>query len=279
MYRPTKSPYFKQAPRGSSTRPALELSRIMNLHKDKFPQVGDIAFLRAELERKLQEIDVVLAKVLEIQKGEQREFPTKEELLAIIEPLIPEPIVGQDGYTPIKNIDYFDGSVGAKGEKGDSIVGPIGPKGDSGKDAVADHETLVSAISQYLEEGKIKIQTKHIDGWQDANEVVRRFIAGGSIRGGGDTVKAGTGITITTDVNGNKVITGSASGTLVRDEIPAGSGTAFTLAHTPLANTLQLFRGGSRQSIANGDFTIVGTAITLTLTLASGETLTADYSY
>jgi hypothetical protein len=37
---------------------------------------------------------------------------------------------GQDGYTPIKGVDYFDGSQGIQGIKGD--IGDTGPKGDTG---------------------------------------------------------------------------------------------------------------------------------------------------
>lgn len=72
-----------------------------------------------------------------------------------------------------------------------------------------------------------------------------------------------------------------ASGTSVTDENVAseGSGTSFTLAHTPIANTLKLYRGGSRVTVTNGDYTISGPVITLASSLGVGETLTADYTY
>lgn len=45
-------------------------------------------------------------------------------------------IDGQDGYTPIKGVDYFDGEQGPKGDKGDKgdtgVQGEQGPKGDVG---------------------------------------------------------------------------------------------------------------------------------------------------
>lgn len=65
----------------------------------------------------------------------------------------------------------------------------------------------------------------------------------------------------------------------IRGEAVSGSGTAFTLAHAPIANTLQLFRGGARITVAGGDYTIVSAAITLTVALETGNTLSADYSY
>lgn len=63
------------------------------------------------------------------------------------------------------------------------------------------------------------------------------------------------------------------------DLTPQGPGTAFTLAHTPLAGTVRLFRGGAYQSVANGDYSIAGATITVSPTLLSGEVLVADYSY
>lgn len=42
-------------------------------------------------------------------KGDDGKTPTEEELLSIIKPLIPEPIKGDEGYTPKKGVDYFDG--------------------------------------------------------------------------------------------------------------------------------------------------------------------------
>ena len=68
-------------------------------------------------------------------------------------------------------------------------------------------------------------------------------------------------------------------GTPVFDEVPTGSGTAFTLAHTPVVGFVRLYRGGGRITVANGDYTISGASITLTTTLGTNETLTADYNY
>ena len=71
-------------------------------------------------------------------------------------------------------------------------------------------------------------------------------------------------------------------GTAVYGEVlqsQAPTGTVFTLAHPPLTGTVRLFRGGTRQSAANGDYSITGATITLTSALQSGETLVADYTY
>lgn len=60
---------------------------------------------------------------------------------------------------------------------------------------------------------------------------------------------------------------------------PQGPGTAFTLAHTPKTGTVRLYRGGSRQALVATDYSIVGSAITLTVSLAAGEVLIADYKF
>lgn len=72
-----------------------------------------------------------------------------------------------------------------------------------------------------------------------------------------------------------------SSGTPVwgEDLTPQGPGTSFTLAHTPIAGTVRLFRGGAYQSVARGDYTITGNTITLSPTLQTGEVLVVDYSY
>jgi len=42
----------------------------------------------------------------------------------------PRGLPGEDGYTPVKGVDYFDGEKGDKGDKGDP--GEKGDKGDKG---------------------------------------------------------------------------------------------------------------------------------------------------
>lgn len=51
-----------------------------------------------------------------------------------------------------------------------------------------------------------------------------------------------------------------------------------TLAHTPTAGTVRLFRGGARQR-QGVDYTISGATITLTLAASPGEEFLADYAY
>lgn len=182
---------------------------------------------------------------------------------------------GKDAYTPKRGVDYH--TPRDVQDIVDKVTRLI-RKPENGKDAIVTPEMIVEAIKNAP---KDILKVEHI---QNLDQTMRSYsqVLGSNkpyVHGGGDTIAAGTGVTITRNSNGDKVITATgSSGTIVRDEILTGSGTAFTLAHTPIANTLQLFRGGARQQ-ATVDYTIVGAAITLIDTLDAAEVLLADYSY
>lgn len=73
---------------------------------------------------------------------------------------------------------------------------------------------------------------------------------------------------------------GGTGGTSVFGEnlTPQGPGTSYTLAHTPQAGTVRLYRGGAYQQVGV-DYTISGAIITLTQTTQAGETLLVDYIF
>lgn len=62
----------------------------------------------------------------------------------------PRGLPGNDGYTPVKGVDYFDGEKGDKGEKGEQ--GPKGDKGDKGESAYEHWLSLgnVGTINDFL---------------------------------------------------------------------------------------------------------------------------------
>jgi hypothetical protein len=63
------------------------------------------------------------------------------------------------------------------------------------------------------------------------------------------------------------------------DDEPAGQGagvTSLTLAHTPIAGTLKVFRGGLRQKAAN--FSLSGAVVTVPAML-TGDLYIFDYEY
>jgi len=70
--------------------------------------------------------------------------------------------------------------------------------------------------------------------------------------------------------------TGS-SGTQVVNEVVSGSGTSWTLAHTPTTGTLALYANGQRLT-PTVDYSLSGANITTVLAWSAG-TLLADYLY
>jgi hypothetical protein len=63
--------------------------------------------------------------------------------------------------------------------------------------------------------------------------------------------------------------------------VPSGSvpGTAFSLANTPIAGTVHLFKNGARLRVGAGnDYTISGSSLTMALTVTSSDILLADYN-
>lgn len=84
-----------------------------------------------------------------------------------------------------------------------------------------------------LPKGKFKLKTEHIDGLEQTIAAFRHQITSkGYLHGGGDTVGAGTNITIAT-VNGVKVISstgGSGFTVLTATQTPNGIRTTFTFA-------------------------------------------------
>lgn len=147
-----------------------------------------------------------------------------------------------------------------------------------GKDAVVDYDRIFKDITQ-------KLKVEHIPGVKAELDSFSHQLAGKKYgtdtwaRGGGDTVQAGSNVTITTNADGRKVIssTGGGGGTQVYNEVVAGSGIAWTLAFTPTLGTLRLYGNGQRLT-ETVDYTLVGATIT-TVNPFSAGTLLADYSH
>jgi len=132
------------------------------------------------------------------------------------------------------------GPQGPKGDKGDSIVGPPGPQGPRGEKGEAgvspsiieiadfvqsrinlpkdgrdaDVEQVASRTLELILKSK-KLTTDHIKGLKEEIASYRNQLAlgNGQMRGGGDTVVAGSGITISDNGLGQKVINASGGST------------------------------------------------------------------
>lgn len=143
---------------------------------------------------------------------------------------------GEDGVTPTIPIEEIVSRVTAQ------LMIPM--DGKDGKDAVFDYEELKKRVQKEL--GKVKVED--IEGLNPALEKMLKNY-GAYIHGGGDTVAAGTNVTITTNSAGSKVISAaSGSGSWsTPPETPNGSTTVFTVAATPptdvVADGIQFYDG------------------------------------
>ncbi len=179
---------------------------------------------------------------------------------------------GTPGYTPVKGKDYFTrDEIEQIAMRAAKYVEP----GRPGKDAKMDPEEFLKLFTQ---KGK-KLSTKHIDGLeQTISAHYNQLGRNGYIHGGGDTVQAGSNVTITRNNAGHAVINAPNAGvTYVDNEVVAGSGTNWTLAGTPAAGSEHITVNGQRLTPgAANDYVITGNAITTAGSYAVGALL-ADY--
>lgn len=96
-----------------------------------------------------------------------------------------------------------------------------------------DPEVIVGRILEHFKEGKVKLNVAHLEGLEQTLSPIRNLLARGGIRGGGDTVAAGTNVTITRLANGQVQISASSGAgftALTATETPNGNITVFTFA-------------------------------------------------
>lgn len=87
------------------------------------------------------------------------------------------------------------------------------------------------------------------------------------------------------DVRGNLLLLSndaSALGTFVNDEVPSGTingvNTIFTLAHTPVVGSEEVYLNGLKMTIL-GDYTIVGAVMTMINIPYPGDKFLVNYRY
>lgn len=157
----------------------------------------------------------------------------------------------------------------------DQIIQSILDRLPKPEKVVIDHDALAESV-------KGKLGMAHVSNFEEEVKKINDKHYKPYIHGGGDTIAAGTNVTITT-VNGRKVINASGSGgggNFIYNETPSGSGTTFMLTQTPVTGSLQLFRNGQLIIGGGTDYTLSGTTVTLVTTLdAVNENLRAWYQY
>lgn len=78
-------------------------------------------------------------------------------------------------------------------------------------------------------------------------------------------------------VTGRLLVDATGASTAVFGEVVAGSGTSWTLAHTPTSLGIALYANGQRLTLTV-DYSLAGAALTTVLSWSAG-TLLADYFY
>ena len=181
MIRPYQKPRLVRSPIQVPQRDPFQLlEQITRL-------VGELKNLRGEIEKKYIEIQQITSRV----KGEKS----------------------------VVNVTTLPGRPGRDGRDADEkkIIRQVysavldavrlpkdGRDGQKGKDA--NPEDVYEIIK------KKKIKPEDIEGYEQTISVLRNFMARGGVRGGGDTVAAGSGVTITQS-NGVKTISATAGAT------------------------------------------------------------------
>lgn len=166
-------------------------------------------------------------------------MPYVEYIIHMVKRDLPVPkdgINGIDAVTPVRGIDYH--TEADKKELVDHVVSRI-PKPKDGISPVIDQEQLASSIIAQILNGKM-LKKEHVAGLQQEIDAYRSQFARdkGYVHGGGDTVVAGSGVTIVPNANGTKTISASGGGGgglgyLAATGAVDNSNTTFTFATTP----------------------------------------------
>lgn len=199
-------------------------------------------------------------------KGEKGDSPTEEELLSLIEPLIPEPIKGDKGDTGERGADSIvAGPRGPKGEKG--LPGLDGRDGVDGKDGSPDTaEQVRDKLESLIEDDRLDVTA--IKGAVSSSElrVISENLRASIPKGGGgsggvevfsSTGKVGSGAAL--KFTGSGVASISSDGHTTTIDLSGGEG-----GGTPGGSDTQLQYNNSGSFGGITGATTNGTAVTYT---------------
>lgn len=185
--------------------------------------------------------------------------PDPEEIVPLVLAKIPKP---KNGRTPVKGVDYRDGAPG---------------KNATPQDVVEIIKTTKA------------LRAEHIDGLDKSTEIMidtynmKKGIKP-YIHGGGDTVTAGSNVTITTNSQGQKVISSTAGGTGTVTSVGVTGANGIGVAGSPITNagSIALSLGAITPTSVNG-VVVSGSSIptlsvtgTTTISGSSSGTNTGD---
>jgi len=129
---------------------------------------------------------------------------------------------------------------------------------------VTDPMSVIDKILELAKSGKFKLKTENIDGLEQTISAFRHQITTkGYIHGGGDTVAAGTNVTIT-NTNGTKIINATGGlGILTVTGIVNGSNQTFTVPSKPNVVVVDGVALQATDNNSNVQWTYVGTTLML----------------
>ncbi len=255
---------------------------------------GDLVKIHQQFLAKVSELDEIIKKKIGPKglPGKDAQPPSNERLLSLIKPLIPQV---KDGYTPTKDELLMMIKPLVAGLENNLFTKVKTLKPIKGKDYLTEKDVndLIDTISNSLPKSEVdpeeilkiftqkgkKLKTDFIDGFEQT--IASRFhqLARGYLHGGGDTIAAGSNITLTRNANGTVTISSSGgSGTWFQDELLAYSdGTNYALAHAPVT-VVFIFVNGQLLRSGGVDYTRTGTAIVMISQLSKSDIVTATYS-
>lgn len=246
---PIKSPFVRnQKPQalqpafGEGVNEIIKIAQELSLLKES---------LTKKVDSKLAETDAAVSKVDDLRIKFERKIG---ELFVEIQRVKAIRIVGEKGdagYTPVKGKDYRDGKDASPEDVVPLVLSRL-PKIKNGRTPVRgidyytqkDVQDIVSQVSRKIDrnkkdvsidpmaildealknpKAKQKIKTEHVDGLEQTLSALRNQLARGYLHGGGDTVRAGSNITITRNADGTTTISSSGGSANITTESITGT--------------------------------------------------------
>lgn len=216
------------------SRLSHEVIKRMNYDQFVIKLATDLRDVEKKLFEKLDEINLTINKKVG-PPGKDGRTPSQREIVAALMSFISPQVIrshvesivrqpedgkpGKDGMTPIKGVHYFTA------DDIDGIVSVIEARLNiKNKSKLPKKEDDIFSV---FEKGSKKLNIKHIDGLEQTLSAFRNQLdrRGGYIHGGGDTVKAGTNVTITSNSDGTKTISssGGTGGGFTESNITSGA--------------------------------------------------------
>lgn len=250
--------------------PVQNLTNSMNEKALMVRMMADLLRIHNDFLNKLEEVNTTINKKVgpkgdKGDRGEKGNTPDIQEIARMAYSLIRVPKDGKDGR------DGKDGKPGNTPEvdlfkiaQAAATLVPRPKDGIDGKNAELDVETLLEMLSKRPKGKRLKMD--HIDGWEQTMRSFASQLGKGYVHGGGDTVAAGTGITLVRNSNGTVTISASSISGTILDAVGTIDDTNTQFTFTQIPQIINVNGAFYRQT--GGSITWTWDAGTLTATLS-----------